>query len=111
MLKSVPAHNVMSPFVNWFISCFFNLSYNIKPCVLCSNVLRRQYRMATKSSTKKKHLNQECYKPAAHNQYKECVYIGGNRIVIKGMAMQGTNWTNAYGRRSSKNLRQKCTYS
>uniref|UniRef100_A0A2P2JU28 Uncharacterized protein n=1 Tax=Rhizophora mucronata TaxID=61149 RepID=A0A2P2JU28_RHIMU len=34
----------------------------------------------------------------------ECVYIGGNRIAISGMAMQGTNWTSAYGRRSSKNL-------
>lgn len=33
------------------------------------------------------------FKPAAHNQYVECVYIGGNKIAIKGMAMQGTNWT------------------
>jgi len=32
------------------------------------------------------------------------VYIGGNKIAIRGMAMQGTNWTRAYGRRSSKNL-------
>jgi hypothetical protein len=34
----------------------------------------------------------------------ECVYIGGNKIAITGMAMQGTNWMRAYGRRSSKNL-------
>lgn len=43
-------------------------------------------------------------KPAAQSQYVECVYIGGNKIAIRGMTMHGTNWTRAYGRRSSKNL-------
>lgn len=46
-------------------------------------------------------------KPAAQSQYVECVYIGGSRIAISGMAMQGTNWTKAYGRRSSKKLQKK----
>lgn len=46
-------------------------------------------------------------KPAAQSQYVECVYIGGSRIAISGMPMQGTNWTKAYGRRSSKKLQKK----
>ena len=46
-------------------------------------------------------------KPAAQSQYVECVYIGGNKTAMTGMAMHGTNCTNPYGRRSSKNLQQK----
>lgn len=44
------------------------------------------------------------YKPAAHSQYEEWEYIGGRIIAIRGIIMQGTNWTAAYRRRSSKNL-------
>ncbi|CAL5431471.1 unnamed protein product [Camellia sinensis] len=33
----------------------------------------------------------EIYKPAAQSQYVECVYIGGNKIAIIGITMQGTN--------------------
>lgn len=40
----------------------------------------------------------------AQSQYAECVCIGGNKIAMNGMAMQGTNWTSAYGRRSLQNL-------
>lgn len=33
----------------------------------------------------------EKHKPAAQSQYVECVYIGGNKIAMRGMTMQGTN--------------------
>ena len=42
--------------------------------------------------------------PAPQSQYTECVYLGGRAIVIAGIAKQGTNCTNAYGRKSSANL-------
>lgn len=49
----------------------------------------------------------EEHEPAAQSQYVECVYIGGNKMAITGIAIQGRNCTTAYGRRSSKNLQEK----
>lgn len=43
--------------------------------------------------------------PVAQNQNLECVYLGGNKKIIAGIAMHGTMWNIMHNRRSSKVLK------
>lgn len=82
----------LHPIQMWIIMKDFGLKFQWKECWHYIETAIIQY--------------QKC-KPEAQSQYAECVYIGGNKVAMRGMAMHDAPWARTYKRMSPKNLHYK----